>query len=113
MVIILTENISSKYYPANKANPSIAEYEYMIATAPFFALILFVVGHALSSFFGSYVAARIAPKEYKLLSGFTIGFFLLLGGIVLFISIRFPLWMGISTCCLYLLSSLLAIKIAK
>ena len=90
---------------------SIAEYENMIKHTSTKVFLIFISGHALSSFFGSYLASRIAPHNYKLISGFIIGFFLLLGGIVLFFSINFPLWVGISTCISYLLFSFLAIKI--
>ena len=111
MVIILFENIMSKYWASPITNPSIAEYENMIKHTSTKVFLIFISGHALSSFFGSYLASRIAPHNYKLISGFIIGFFLLLGGIVLFFSINFPLWVGISTCISYLLFSFLAIKI--
>ncbi|MBK9483009.1 MAG: hypothetical protein IPO02_13715 [Bacteroidetes bacterium] len=62
-VVVLTETVAEKYFPAHSLNPTIEEREEMIRTAPFIAMLIFMIGHGLSSFFGSYVAARIAPDN--------------------------------------------------
>lgn len=112
-VILLTESVASRYFPAKSMNPTIAEMEESIRTAPFIAMLIFLAGHSLSSFFGAYTAARIAPDNKKFIAGITVGFFLLLGGLVNFISIRHPLWLAAGCCISYLLFCFIAIYIAR
>lgn len=112
-VVLLTESLASKYFPSHTSNPTIAEIEENIRTAPLIAMLIFLAGHALSSFFGAYAAARIAPENKKFMSGITVSFFLLLGGLVNFISIKHPLWLVIGVCLSYAIFSLIAIYIAR
>lgn len=112
-VILLTESFAAKYFPSQIANPSIAEIEENIRTAPIIAMFIFLFGHGLSSFFGAFTAARIAPESKKFMAGVTVSFFLLLGGLVNFISIAHPLWLVISVCLSYGVFGLPAIYIAR
>ena len=112
-VVVLTETVAERYFPAHSINPTIPEREEMIRTAPLIAMLIFLFGHGLSSFFGSYIAARMAPDNKKLMAGITVAFVLLLGGIVLFVSIQHPLWLALGTCISYIAFSVLAIKIAS
>ena len=112
-VVVLTETLAENYFPAHTLNPTIVEREEMIRTAPLIAMLIFLLGHGLSSFFGSYIAARIAPDTKKFMAGITVAFVLFLGGIVLFVSIQHPLWLALSTCVSYMAFSVLAIKIAS
>jgi hypothetical protein len=112
-VVVLTETVAERYFPAHSLNPTIPEREEMIRTAPLIAMLIFLLGHGLSSFFGSYIAARIAPDTKKFMAGITVAFVLLLGGIVLFVSIQHPLWLALGTCISYLVFSILAVKIAS
>ncbi len=112
MAVMQTESILVKFGTSPVANPSKAAYDSMIKDTPTSIFLIYILGHALSSFFGSYLACRLSPQIYKTLGGFVVGFILLLGGIVLFFSFNFPLWVGLSTCISYLLFSFLAIKIA-
>ena len=112
-VIFLAESMSTKLYPADIHDPTVEQIEEMIKKAPLFAMIIFLIGHALSSFFGSYIAARLAPDPKKFVAGISVGFVLFLGGIGLFVSIKHALWLSISTCISYLLFSFLAIYIAQ
>ncbi len=112
-VIVLTESIASRFFPAQIANPTIPELEENIRTAPLAAMLIFLAGHALSSFFGAFTAARIAPENKKFMAGVTVSFFLLLGGLVNFISIAHPLWLVVSVCLSYGVCCLPAIYIAR
>ena len=112
-VVVLTETVAERYFPAHSINPTIPEREEMIRTAPLIAMLIFLFGHGLSSFFGAYIAARIAPDNKKLMAGITVAFVLLLGGIVLFVSIQHPLRLALGTCISYMAFSFLAIKIAS
>jgi hypothetical protein len=112
-VILLTESVASGYFPSPTANPTIAEIEANIRTAPLAAMLIFLAGHALSSFFGAYAAARIAPENKKFMSGITVSFFILLGGIVNFVSITHPLWLVVAVCISYIVFSMIAIYIAR
>lgn len=111
-VVVLTETLAEKFFPAHSLNPTIPEREEMIRTAPLLAMLIFLFGHGLSSFFGSYIAARIAPDNKKLMAGVTVAFMLLLGGIVLFVSIQHPLWLALGTCASYIAFAALAIRVA-
>ncbi len=112
-VVVLTESLAERYFPAHHLSPTLAEREEDIRTAPLIAMLIFLGGFACSSFFGSYAAARIAPEDKKFMSGITVGFFLLLGGLVYFITTAFPLWLSISTCIGFPVFSALAVYIAR
>ncbi len=112
-VVVLTETVAEKYFPAHSLNPTVEEREEMIRTAPIVAMLIFMIGHGLSSFFGSYIAARIAPDNKKWMAGLTVAFVLFLGALVLFISIQHPLWLAIGTCASYIVFALIAIRIAS
>lgn len=109
---VLAESLGTKFYPAKYMNPTIEEREEMIRSAPFMAEIIFIAGFAFSSFFGAYLAARIAPGNKKMIAGLFVGFFMLLCGLVLFIAIKHPLWLAICTCICFILFSWLAVKAA-
>jgi hypothetical protein len=61
---------------------------------------------------GSYLAARISADKFKLLTGITIGFALLLFGIFYFIVYPYPYWVSITTILLFLPFSYLGSKMA-
>ncbi|MBL7765168.1 MAG: hypothetical protein JNJ58_03670 [Chitinophagaceae bacterium] len=94
-VISLVESLSAKLYPMKTLTPSIEQIIAEMKTLPLAAYLLVLGGYVLSSFFGGYTAARIASAERKIIAALTVGFVLLLGGIVLFITLPHPLWMSI------------------
>ena len=98
VVIVQAERIISKYYPLNTLNPSIEDVIEQAKTMPLKGLLMVLLGYIVSSFMGGYLAARFSPSSKKTLAAFSVGFFLLMSGIVLFISIPRPLWLSIASC---------------
>jgi hypothetical protein len=112
-VITLFEGWMSHSYPMNVKNPGNQEYLDAMKTMPVNAFLILIAGYMVSSFFGGYVAARISPEPYKIYASATVGFLLLLGGLMIFITIPHPLWVAATSCISYMLFALLAGKIAK
>ena len=111
-VIYLCEGLNAKLYPSHSYNPSPEEMIAEIKTLPIQAFLLILTGYILSSFFGAYLASRLAPTPRKLYAGLAVGFFLLLGGIVNFISLPHPLWLSVSSTISFLLFSYIGARIA-
>jgi hypothetical protein len=97
-VILLADSINVALYPSKHISPTFDEMQKEINTLPWTAFLIVSIGYMLSSFFGAYIAARISPEKYKLVVAMTIGFFLLLGGIVYSIAFPNPLWLSITSC---------------
>lgn len=112
-VILLAETLNAKLFPSKHLNPSFMEMQQEIDTLPAQAFLLVLLGYALSSFFGAYVAGRVAPSAYKFWMAMSIGFFLLLGGIVNFIAFPHPVWLSVSASISFLLFAFLGGKLAK
>lgn len=113
-VLGLADSIGGKFFPADSLNPTDADRSRYMHQANLMEKWVLIIGIALSSFFGSYVAARVAPFQNKLISGLTVGFMILLGCIVNFVSRdEYPLWISLSTCVAVVLVSLFAGRIAK
>jgi hypothetical protein len=111
-VIKGAEGIVAKYYPLNTLNPTIKDLIEQAKTMPTKGLLMVLAGYIVSSFMGGYLAARLSPEGKKQLGAFVVGFFLLLSGIVMFISIPHPLWLTIASCVSYLAFSYLGGKTA-
>lgn len=43
-VVVLTETVAERYFPAHSINPTIPEREEMIRTAPLIAMLIFLLG---------------------------------------------------------------------
>jgi hypothetical protein len=112
MVIVLTESVQSTLYPAKTKQADIQEIIKNIQSLPIWAFVIGVFGYILSSFLGAYTSARIATPKYKMYSAVTVGFFLLLGGIVQFISIPYPIWYSLTVCAILPLFSVFGGKMA-
>lgn len=112
IVIKWSETIVAKFYPLNTLNPSVDDIIQQAQTMPVKGLLMVLIGYILSSFIGGYVASRLSPQGKKKVAAFSVGFFLLLSGIVLFISIPHPLWLSLSSCVVYLLFSYIGGKAA-
>jgi uncharacterized membrane protein YfcA len=93
-------------------NPSGLERIEAVKDAPINSYLIFMIGLSLSSLMGSYLAARISADKFKLLTGITIGFALLLFGIFYFIVYPYPYWVSITTILLFLPFSYLGSKMA-
>jgi type IV secretory pathway TrbL component len=111
-VIVLFEGINAKFYPSEHINPTIEQMAEQLRSLPMQAFLIVLFGYIISSFFGGYTAARIAPNTRKEIAAFTVGFFLLLSGIVNFFSIPHPTWLTISSCVSFILFSYLGGKLA-
>jgi hypothetical protein len=111
-VISLAESVNAHYFPSQHINPSFEQMQKEISTSPWYAFLMVFFGYVLSSFFGAYVAARLSPAPRKLIVAMTIGFFLLLGGIVLFISMPHPIWLSIASCVAFMIFAYLGGKLA-
>jgi len=112
-VIKLSESVVSHYYPINSLQPTIKDLIEQAATMPLPGLLMVLAGYILSSFFGGYLAARLSPEGKKERGAFIVGFFLLLSGIVMFISIPHPLWLALSSGVSFLLFSWLGGRVAR
>ena len=112
-VIMLFDSLNAKLYPSSERNPTMKDFISGIQNLPIGAFVLIFTGYTLSSFFGGYTAARIAPNGKKVLASFCVGFFLLLGGIVYFISIPHPWILSISTSISFLVFSYLGGRLAS
>lgn len=112
MVIGLIDTLNSHLYPSTILHPSMYEQAELIAHSPVSEFLLVLLGYILSSFFGGYTSARIAPQPKKLISGLFVGFFLLLCGIFYFILFEQPTWFVVSSCMSYLLFAFLGAKAA-
>ncbi|MEZ5046560.1 MAG: hypothetical protein R2831_06175 [Chitinophagaceae bacterium] len=110
MCIALFDKVNQHYFPSNKLNPTLKELIDDIQNLPTKAYWLMFAGYMFSTFFGAYAASRVAPQVYKKLSAFAIGFFLLIGGIVYFISIPQPAWYSILTSIGFLVMPYFAFK---
>jgi hypothetical protein len=113
MLMWLVSALNNNLYPAEIMNPTIQEQVTMIAKAPLSEFMLIFAGNMLSSFFGSYTAARLAPGFKKLLAGLFVGFFLLLCGVFYFILIPHPIMFAAITCVLYLPFSYAGARLGK
>ena len=111
-VIKWTERIVSHYYPINTLNPTFKDLIEQARTMPLNGLLIVLTGYIVSSFMGGYLAARLSPLGKKQLGAFVVGFFLLLSGIVMFISIPHPIWLTLASCVSYLGFSYLGGKAA-
>lgn len=111
-VIKGTESIVAKYYPMNTLHPTIKDLIEQARTMPTKGLLMVLAGYIVSSFMGAYLAARLSPEGKKQLAAFVVGFFLLLSGIVMFISIPHPIWLAVASCISYLAFSYLGGKAA-
>lgn len=112
-VLSLFETLSSKWYPSTHMNPTNAERIKDIEAMPLPGFLLILGGFILASFMGGYVAARISPDDKKILAAFCVGFFYLLGGIVLFMSLPYPIWLSISTGISFILFTYIGGRLAK
>lgn len=113
MVIRLAECLVTYYYPLRSVNPTVAELIEQADTMPLRGLLMVLAGHVLSSFFGGYMAARLSLKGQETRAAFIVGFFLLLCGIVLFISIPHPLWLALCSGASFLLFSWLGGRVGR
>ena len=111
-VIVLFEGLNAKLYPSKILHPTIQEIILEMKGLPIQAFLIVLLGYILSSFMGGYLAARIAYDKHKLYAGLTVGFVLLLGGIVNFVSIPHPLWVSISACLSFILFAYLGSRMA-
>jgi uncharacterized membrane protein YfcA len=111
-VVVLAESIMTCLYPLKNMNPSGLERIEAVKDAPINSYLIFMIGLSLSSLMGSYLAARISADKFKLLTGITIGFALLLFGIFYFIVYPYPYWVSITTIVLFLPFSYLGSKMA-
>jgi uncharacterized membrane protein YfcA len=111
-VVVLAESIMTSLYPLKNMNPSGLERIEAVKDAPINSYLIFMIGLSLSSLMGSYLAARISADKFKLLTGITIGFALLLFGIFYFIVYPYPYWVSITTILLFLPFSYLGSKMA-
>jgi len=113
MLIRLAERVVTHYYPLRSVNPTVAELIEQAATMPLPGLLMVLAGYILSSFFGGYLAARLSSHGQETRAAFIVGFFLLLCGIVLFISIPHPLWMALCSGVSFLLFSWLGGRLGR
>ena len=112
-VIVLAEGLNEKYFPSKHLTPTLEQMKAEVANLPVKAFLLILLGYVASSFFGAYAAARIAFDTHKLYAGMTVGFVLLLGGIVNFITIPTPIWLAVSACISFMLFAYIGSVIAK
>lgn len=113
MVIRLSERVVTHFYPLRNSNPTVAELIEQAATMPLRGLLMVLAGYILSSFFGGYLAARLSPAGHETRAAFIVGFFLLLCGIVLFISIPHPWWMALCSGVSFMFFSWLGGRLAR
>lgn len=111
-VLILFDSLNARLYPATHMSPTMEDAMKDVQNLPLTAKWLVVLGFCLSSFFGGYMAARIAPASGKMVAAFSVGFLLLLGGIIYFVAYSLPLWMAVVSCTSYLLFSFFGGKAA-
>ncbi|HPI54586.1 MAG TPA: hypothetical protein PLU10_07815 [Chitinophagaceae bacterium] len=111
-VISLVDGLNEKIYPSPIKHPTQLEQVKIIQSSPLPMFLIILGGWILSSFFGAYAAARVASSPHKLIAAMTVGFLLLLGGIMYFISIPQPIWFAIASCISFLLFSFLGAKAA-
>lgn len=77
--------------PEGADNSSVKSLEKTIHLFEFKHFLMPLFAHALGSLIGGNVAAWIAPNN-KLLMALTIGFFFLVGGIVMVFQLPSPMW---------------------
>lgn len=111
-VISLVDGLNEKLYPSPIKHPTQLEQAKIIQSSPLPMFLIILGGWIVSSFFGAYAAARIATAPHKLIAAMSVGFLLLLGGIMYFISIPQPLWFALASCTSFLLFSFLGAKAA-
>jgi len=112
LVIGSIDALNAYLYPSPILVPTIQEQAELIKNSPLNEFLLVLFGFILSSFFGGYTAARIAPKKKKMVCAMFVGFFWLLCGIVYFIIIPQPIWYSVSSGISYLLFAWLGAKAA-
>lgn len=112
IVVSLFSSLSRQYYPSSAINPSWTEYIEDIKTLPLSGFLLTLGGYISSTFFGAYVAARIAPSPNKAVSAGSVGFFMVLVAIVLFFALPHPIWFVVACMLSFVLFSFLAFKAA-
>lgn len=111
-VVNFVDALNAKIFPSPIMNPTVAERIKMIQESPLPMFGIILGGWILSSFFGGYAAARIASTQFKMFGALSIGFLMLLGGIVYFVTIPQPIWYTASSCISFILFSYLGGKVA-
>src|SRR3954471_19427179 len=93
IIIFLLENLWKVIYPppAGFNMEDKAAWSQLMKTMPTGALWCLVLGYAVGSFAGGFVASRIAP-ERKIRAGITVGIIVMAGGIGNLVMIEHPLW---------------------
>lgn len=109
----LTDALNAKLYPSSRMQPTYEERLKDLEHMPLNAMLIVLLGYTVSSFMGGYTAARIAPDGKKMLAAMSVGFFLLLGGIVYFMVLPHAIWLTLSSCMAYLTFSFLGGKTAS
>lgn len=109
----LVDALNGKLYPSTRMQPTYQERVNDIQALPLQAYLLLLGGYIVSSFMGGYTAARLAPFDRKILAAFSVGFFLLLAGIVYFLALPHPIWLVIGSCLSFLIFSYAGAIVAK
>lgn len=113
MTIWLADTLNARIFPSNILNPTIEEQAELIKNAPFLEYLFVLGGFIFGSFFGAYAAGRIAPSPHKIISGLTVGFFFLLGGIIYFVNFAQPVWLMLASSVSFMLFSYIGSRVAN
>jgi hypothetical protein len=113
VVIMLAELGCSQLFPLPPGlDPTNREaIEAHVAKLPLIALLLVVLGWALGSIAGGWVAARIS-RTNATRSALIVGTLLLIAGVMNMMTIPHPLWMWIAGLAVYLPSAWLGARLA-
>lgn len=112
-VVKLCNDLNQWLFPATHITPTIEDTLEDAKNSPLAEKWLVILGFAASSFFGGYVAGRMAPVKNKIMAALIVGFILLLGGLIYFILYPLPIWMAIISCSSYLLFSYLGGRVSS
>ena len=107
MSMFLADRVNAYYFPAQQMSRSHAQIALDIQSLPLQAFWLIIGGFFLCGFFGAYTSARIAPMQLKAVAAGSIGFFLILIGIVFFLPFGLPIWFTVTSMIVFVLSAFL------
>ena len=109
----LVDALNGKWYPSTHLQRTYEQRLKDLENMPLASMLIVLAGYIVASFMGGYAAARVAPDGKKWVAAGSVGFFLLLGGIVYFMALPHALWLSISSCLAFVVMSLAGAKIAS
>lgn len=113
MTVLLSDTMNAKLFPSGILSPTIEQQAELIAKAPLEEYLFVLGGFIIAAFLGGYTAGRIAPSDKKIISALTVGFFMVLSGIIYFITYTQPVWLMVASGISYMLFSYLGGRVAN